>query len=166
MRLCGVGGHTPACQELISLSPPLRSPRGITPTTLTSRGIPRARIINEVARDPIDTVPQRSGIGCGNVGNRNCYLVTGASGGGMSCRDPSHNMTWGNNESVETSLSGGRENMCGRKKFNFVRFGVTKSSALALSLSRISEGPDKQLIFLERLMIVFAYRLFPIPAIF
>ena len=80
---------------------------------------------------------------------------TGASGGGMACRHPSHNMTWGNNESVETSLSGGRENMCGRNKFNFARFGagVTKRSALALRLSRISEGPDKLLIFLERLMI-------------
>ena len=92
---------------------------------------------------------------------------TGASGGGMACRHPSHNMTWGNNESVETNLSGGRENMCGRKKFNFAGFGagVTKSSALALRLSHISEGPDKLLIFLERLVIVFAYLLFSIPAI-
>src|SRR5271154_2236513 len=93
---------------------------------------------------------------------------TGASGGGMACRHPSHNMTWGNNESVETNLSGGRENMCGRKKFNFAGFGagVTKSSALALRLSRISEGPDKLLIVLERLMILFAYLPFSIPAFF
>jgi hypothetical protein len=92
----------------------------------------------------------------------------GSIRGGMACRHPSHKMTWGNNESVETSLSGGRENMCGRKKFNFARFGagVTKSSALALRLSRISEGPDKLLIFLVRIMIVFAYLPFSIPAIF
>jgi len=112
------------------------------------------------------------GLVVGNVGSPKLLLLvtrgTGASGGGMACRHPSHNMTWGNNESVETNLSGGRENMCGRKKFNFAGFGagVTKSSALALRLSRISEGPDKLLIVLERLMILFAYLPFSIPAFF